>query len=70
MNVGVRGWIDSDDKMPHDHEVVIVLYAGRWPGRGVSGVADLYAHDGVWFNVPEGVTVCGWIPMPNYENIK
>lgn len=35
MNVGVRGWIDSEDKMPHDHEVVIVLYAGRWPGRGV-----------------------------------
>jgi hypothetical protein len=41
------------EKMPEDMEVVIAMYLGRWPGRGNSGIADVYAVDGKWFNLPE-----------------
>lgn len=51
--------------MPVDMEAVIALYLGRWPGRGNSGVIDVYAVDGRWFNIPEGVHVVGWMPLPD-----
>lgn len=47
-------WIDCNEKMPVDMEVVIVLYLGCWPGRGNSGVIDIYAVGGKWFNIPQG----------------
>ena len=51
--------------MPEDMEVVIALYLGHWPGRGNSGIADVYAADGEWFNIPEGVAIVGWMPVPD-----
>lgn len=46
-------------------EVVIALYLGHWPGRGNSGVTDIYAVDDNWFNIPEGVAIVGWMPVPD-----
>lgn len=56
-------WIT--DRLPRGGVVVIALYVGRWPGRGMGGVTDLYVWDDQWCNVPEGVTIVGWVPMPN-----
>ncbi|MCG8381740.1 MAG: DUF551 domain-containing protein [Gammaproteobacteria bacterium] len=57
-------WINCKEQMPEDMEVVIALYLGHWPGRGNSGIADVYAVDGKWFNLPGGVAVVGWMPVP------
>ncbi len=58
-------WINCKEKMPEDMEVVIALYMGHWPDRGNSGITDAYALDGKWFNLPEGVAIVGWMPVPN-----
>jgi hypothetical protein len=58
-------WIGCKERMPEDMEVVIALYLGHWPGRGNSGIADVYASDGEWFNIPEGVAIVGWMPVPD-----
>lgn len=62
-------WIDCNEKMPVDMEVVIALYLGCWPGRGNSGVIDIYAVDGKWFNIPQGVHVVGWMPVPDTAHL-
>lgn len=58
-------WINPKDQMPEDREVVIALYLGYWSGRGNSGITDAYAVGRQWFNIPEGVTVAGWLPVPD-----
>lgn len=58
-------WINCKEEMPEDMEVVIALYLGHWPGRSNSGIADVYAADGEWFNIPEGVAIVGWMPVPD-----
>jgi hypothetical protein len=63
-------WINCKDKMPEDMAVVIALYLGCWPGRGNSGITDMYAFDGKWFNLPEGVVIVGWMPMPDTANLS
>ncbi len=50
-------------------KVVIALYLGHWPGRGNSGIADVYAVDGKWFNLPEGIAIVGWMPIPDTEHL-
>lgn len=55
-------WIT--DRLPAGGVLVIARFTGHWDGRGNGGVTDLYQWDGEWFNVPAGVTVTGWIPMP------
>lgn len=55
--------------MPEDMEVVIALYLGCWPGRGNSGVIDIYACDGVWFDLPEGVVIVGWMLIPDTAHL-
>ncbi|GAA3923018.1 DUF551 domain-containing protein [Litoribacillus peritrichatus] len=62
-------WINCKEKMPEDMEVVIALYLGLWPGRGNGGITDTYAVDGKWFNLPEGVSVIGWMQIPNTEHL-
>ncbi len=62
-------WINSEEKIPEDMEVVIALYLGHWPGRGNSGIADIYAIDGNWFNIPEGVAIVGWMPIPDTQHL-
>lgn len=62
-------WIDCNKSMPEDMEVVIALYLGYWPGRGNSGVADIYAADGKWFNIPEGINIIGWMPVPDTKQL-
>jgi hypothetical protein len=62
-------WIDCNKSMPEDMEVVIALYLGYWPGRGNSGVADIYAADGKWFNIPEGVNIIGWMSVPDTNHL-
>ncbi len=58
-------WINPAEQMPADREVVIALYLGAWPGRGNSGITDAYAVERQWYNIPEGVTVAGWMPVPD-----
>ncbi|MCH8498644.1 MAG: DUF551 domain-containing protein [Marinobacter sp.] len=58
-------WIDCRDRMPKDLVVVIALYLGHWPRRGNGGITDAYAYNGTWFNIPEGVTIAGWMPIPD-----
>ncbi|WBU42679.1 MULTISPECIES: DUF551 domain-containing protein [Marinobacter] len=60
-------WINPKDQMPEDREIVIALYLGCWSGRGNSGITDAYAVDRQWGNIPEGVTVVGWMPLPNKD---
>lgn len=62
-------WIDCNEKMPVDMEAVIALYLDYWPGRGNSGVTDIYAVDGKWFNIPQGVHVVGWMPLPDMAHL-
>ncbi len=62
-------WIKSSSQMPHDLEVVIGLYVGDWPSRGRGGIIDVYAYDGRWFNLPEGVDIVGWMPIPDTSAI-
>ncbi len=62
-------WINYKDKMPEDMAVVIALYLGCWPGRGNSGITDIYAFDGEWFNLPEGVLIVGWMPIPDTAHL-
>jgi hypothetical protein len=62
-------WINCKDKMPEDMAVVIALYLGCWPGRGNSGITDIYAFDGEWFNLPEGVLIVGWMPIPDTAHL-
>ena len=62
-------WINCKERMPTDMEVVIALYLGHWPSRGNSGIADIYAVDGEWFNLPEGVAIIGWMPVPNTDHL-
>lgn len=50
-------------------EVVIALYLGHWPGRSNSGITDIYAVDGEWFNIPEDVAIVGWMPVPDTEHL-
>ena len=58
-------WINCKEQMPADMEVVIALYLGHWLGRGNSGITDAYAVDGQWVNIPEGITIAGWMPVPD-----
>ena len=62
-------WILSSDKMPKDLEVVIGLYRGVWPCRGNGGITDVYAVNGNWFNVPEGVEIVAWMPNPDTRHL-
>lgn len=62
-------WIHCKEKMPADLEVVIALYLGAWPGRGNSGIADVYAVDGHWPKIPEGVAIVGWMPVPDTTHL-
>ena len=63
-------WIDCRERMPEDLVVVIALYVGHWPKRGNSGITDAYAYDGAWFNIPEGVTIRGWMPVPDTDHLS
>jgi hypothetical protein len=62
-------WINCNEKMPADMEAVITLYVGYWPDRSNSGVTDAYAVDGKWFNIPEGVRMVGWMPIPSTTHL-
>ncbi|QBM19265.1 hypothetical protein MARI_34110 (plasmid) [Marinobacter sp. JH2] len=62
-------WINPKDQMPEDREVVIVLYLGCWSGRGNSGISDAYAVGRQWVNIPEGVTVSAWMPVPDKDEL-
>lgn len=62
-------WIDCKDEMPEDMEVVIALYLGCWPRRGSSGITDAYARNGVWFGLPEGVVIVGWMLIPDTAHL-
>lgn len=62
-------WINSSEKMPADKEVVITLYVGYWPNRGNSGVTDAYTIEGMWFDIPEGVQIVGWMPIPSTAHL-
>lgn len=55
--------------MPEDMVVVIALYLGCWPGRGNSGVTDMYAADGIWVNLPEAVVIVGWMLIPDTKHL-
>ncbi|EKE75983.1 DUF551 domain-containing protein [Gallaecimonas xiamenensis] len=58
-------WIPCSDAMPADLAVVVVLYQGVWPHRGNGGITDLYAVGGNWVQVPQGVVVVAWMPIPD-----
>ena len=62
-------WINCEDNMPEDMEVVIALYLGFWSERGNGGITDAYAVDGVWSNLPENVVIIGWMPMPDTTHL-
>lgn len=62
-------WINCIEKMPEDMLPVIALYLGCWPGRGNSGITDIYAADGVWINLPEDVVIVGWMPIPDTKHL-
>lgn len=57
-------WIDAKMRMPPDMEVVIVEFSGMWPGHGNSGIRDVYAYGGQWYNVPDTVTIERWMYIP------
>jgi hypothetical protein len=51
--------------MPPDRQVVIAEYSGAWPGRsGGGGIADIYADQGEWFNIPATVKIVRWMTIP------
>lgn len=63
-------WIDCKHRMPEDMDVVIALYAGHWPSRGNSGIVDIYAYEGQWFNIPEEVRIIAWMPVPDTSHLN
>lgn len=62
-------WINCNERMPEDMDTVIALYLGSWPSRGNSGVIDIYAVRGKWFNIPEGVHIVGWMAVPDTAHL-
>ena len=58
-----QGWIT--DHQPPDMHVVIMKFEGFWPGLGCGGIIDRYCYDGSWFNIPETITVTGWMYAPD-----
>ncbi|MEI8659240.1 hypothetical protein [Vibrio sp. Hal054] len=60
-------WINPNEHMPVDDIVVIGRYEGRIDTRGNGGVIDVYAHNGKWINLPDGVSINGWMYDP--ENL-
>lgn len=62
-------WINCKDKTPENMAVVIALYLGCWPRRGNSGITDIYAFGGEWSNLPEGVLIAGWMPIPDTAHL-
>jgi hypothetical protein len=46
-------------------EVVITEYSGEWRNRsGNGGIADIYAYQGEWFNIPATVKIVRWMTIP------
>jgi hypothetical protein len=58
-----HGWIT--DSLPPDMHVVIMKFDGFWPGLGCGGIVDRYCYGGSWFNIPDTVTVTGWMYAPD-----
>jgi hypothetical protein len=57
-------WV-TDGRMPCNRKLVIAEYSGAWPGRsGGCGIADIYADQGEWFNIPETVRIVRWMTIP------
>jgi len=68
-------WIPAEEKLPEEHEIVIALYSGFWPGRSKYGVFSAQVVDDKWLQengdqVPEHVEVFGWVPAPSLERIR
>lgn len=60
-------WID-DGSYPSNSIYVIVQYSGMWPRKGHGGIAELYAINNVWMNIPKGVKVDKWMFYPKFDS--
>lgn len=58
-------WI-KDGSLPKDGDVVIAHYKENYSER-ISGVSDLYAYAGEWFNIPEYAEIDRWMHIPDYN---
>jgi hypothetical protein len=71
------GWIPCDDRLPDEHERVLVTYEDRYMGGGVIGVCDgmyIQVFGGTWsisaYCNNKCFTVLAWQPLPAPYNPK